>query len=147
MPVHWHSFPGASRPAAPVFLDAELRSKFHGFPIRKQVKAFLDTGSSWSIIPFSLAREMALPISGSQNVRGFDQRLPPVTCPIYKLKLKLPGMDEIEIDALGGERPNVLIGRDICERMLLIINWNLNGAGICRTRTWHSNLRYVFFQP
>lgn len=113
----WLPYDPSFEPAAPV-VDVELLYRLTGEST--QLRAHIDTGSSISSVPMLVARQLNLTPSGSASVRGFDQRIKDV--PTFIVTLRLEGPVLLNVEVVGIERDDMLIGRDILEHFVLSLD-------------------------
>jgi hypothetical protein len=101
-----------SPPAAVV--DALIhRSSSHVVPIR----AFIDTGADWSIVPRELAR--GRPIAGHVSIRGFKEEPKPEMA--FELDVEVDGYKRSLIVTRWDEN-YMLLGRDFLNEVVLELN-------------------------
>lgn len=113
--------------------------------MERELTGKVDTAASMSAIPIKVAREMKLPSVGhKENLSSFDESIQMPPFPIFRTNLFVAPWGWKIVDVIGCSRDTVLIGRDFCSKMLLLVNWQSNGFGICPANIMHRPLR-VFF--
>lgn len=124
----WHDIApakGVAQPAPLLISGVQLRSRWHGHLIEERgIDAKVDTAASMTAIPLRLARTMKLPSRGLvEDVKSFDESLKLKPYPLFRVEMFIPKLGWTILDVIGCERRNILLGRDICNRMLLIADW------------------------
>jgi predicted aspartyl protease len=106
------------RPPAPV---AELTIVHPTDPTaRASLPGKMDTGADVTVIPTWLAAELGLQPKGRAWTRGFDgsysQRL------VYYPSLVVEGKELSAVRCVSSDRPNVLLGRNVLNRFVIVLN-------------------------
>jgi len=145
----WHviSKSGDQNAAAPLLIKGlRIRCHFLGTPVEEgELTGKIDTGASMTVIPLDLARSMKLPSKGStENLRAFDSSIPSRIYPKYLAELFIPTLGWRILEVMACDRKDVLIGRDIFNKMLLLANWHSSGFGIRPAKPIHGMLRLFF---
>lgn len=104
-------------PPAPV-IDVEVINRLTGETV--QLRGQIDTGSSISAIPLSIVQSMGLTPGDFMDVRGFERAVRRV--PIFVVTLKIDTFILINAEAVGIEREDMLIGRDVLEQFILTLD-------------------------
>jgi predicted aspartyl protease len=79
------------------------------------VPALIDSGADRTVIPMSLARDLALAQAGVIEARGLNQISS--TMPVYVVRIGIADVPMVPIDVLGADgEPYVLLGRDVLNR-------------------------------
>ena len=81
---------------------------------------------------------------GEVLVRGFDNRAPAMMCPQFYVRLIIPDLIEESLWVIGCDRDEILLGRDICQHMLLAATWRDGWFGLLRRNPPDSSLRSIF---
>ena len=140
------SFNGAEEIAAPLFVpEVRLRHRWHGALIEKVLSGKIDTAASMTAIPKRLALEMQLPSRGKKDgFKSFDHSLELPPYPLFSAELFTPQSGWQIMTVVACERDTVLLGRDICNKMLLMVNWQRRGFGMRPAHLLHCPLRFLF---
>jgi len=154
----WHEFKippsakfGAVNCPAPILIENIcLRSSWGQIPVLEPgISGILDTGSDLTVIPKKTALKMKLESAGhTKNVKVFDSSVRIGPQPKFRVELFLPALGWIPLVVIGTDRADsdVLLGRDVCERMLLSANWRQGGFGVRPAVWWHGVLRCIFWR-
>jgi hypothetical protein len=146
----WHWLASTSNgadQAAPLLISG-LRLRFHykGIPVEeKDLVGKLDTAASMTAIPIRIAIAMKLPSAGMEkNLQSFDLSIKLPAYPKFYTELFIPKWGWRIMPVVGCHRDNVLLGRDICNKMLLVANWRCRGFGLKHASFLNYNLRFLF---
>ena len=104
----------------------------------------IDTGARKTIIPIKMASELNMSEIGEVLVRGFDNRAPAMMCPQFYIRLKIPDLIEASLWVVGCDRDEILLGRDICQHMLLAASWRDRWFGLLCRKPPDGSLRSIF---
>jgi hypothetical protein len=147
----WHKLStaqtGADKIAAPLLIAGiQLRYRWQGVEIvEKGLVGKLDTAASCTVIPLHLALSMKLPSAGRQDgLKSFDQSLELQSYPKFHTELYTPQQGWMMMEVIGCPRTDVLLGLDVCKKMLLVANWKNSGFGIKPANFFHHPLRFLF---
>lgn len=148
----WHTFAprfeGADEIAAPLFIQGiKLQSEWNGIPLTSILPGKLDTAACMTAIPLSVALDLRLPSAGVQeDCRSFDQSLPPRSYPKFHVAITIPkwATQTIIMPVIACPRDDILLGRDICKKMLLVVNWRRRAFGLTPASHFHLPLRLFF---
>jgi hypothetical protein len=148
----WHSLPrskttGAHPDVAPLLIKGiRLQHLWNGIPIAENnLTGIVDTAAYSSAIPLHIAIKMQLPSIGrAKDVKGFDRSIKLPTYPKYRCQLFIPKRGWMTTTFIGCPREDVLLGRDIFDQMLLMVNWRSRGFGMIPAYILHAPLRLLF---
>lgn len=146
----WSQFPkdsnGADGTAAPILVSGIiLRNHWQGIPVEEKLQGKLDTAASMTAIPIDVALRMKLPSKGTlKDMRSFDHSIKLPTYPKFQVELYTPQLGWTIIPVVACPRNDVLIGRDLCSKILLLVNWQRNGFGMQPAKKWHRPLELLF---
>jgi len=79
------------------------------------IECIVDTGAAITVIPANVVDRLGLTAWGTLPVSAFGQTSE-VDYPLYHIRLTLPGIRTVSVDAIGCVRDNVLLGRDVFRR-------------------------------
>jgi hypothetical protein len=147
----WHKFPthssGATKTAAPLLVKGiVLRHHFQNIPITQKLNGTIDTAASRTAIPLQVALDMGLPSAGKvDGMKSFDRRINLGSYSSFKTEIYIPqlGLGWIIMSVIACERDDILLGRDVCNQNLLLVNWQ-SGFGMRPAKIWHRPLRLFF---
>lgn len=77
----------------------------------------LDIGARISAIPVAVVDKLGLPAWGIIPVKVFGEPGRTVDYPVYSVQITIPGAQSVRIEALGCEREDVLLGRDVLRKL------------------------------
>jgi hypothetical protein len=145
----WHRFArseGADEVAAPLYIKGiQLRHQWKGIAMQRTLSGKLDTAAGMTAIPISVALSMKLPSAGKQSgVQSFDHSIPLTEYPKFNTEIFIPRWGRMIMPVIGCERDDILLGRDICRKMLLVADWRRCGFGITPACWLHAPLRLLF---
>jgi len=84
--------------------------------------AKVDTGAAGTIIPTRLAKQLGLlPLGESVLVKAFDPSIPARYLPAYYVILAV-GTTKMELKVLAIQRSEVLLGRDVLNKLKLLLD-------------------------
>jgi predicted aspartyl protease len=99
-------------------MDAEV---FHVVSKRSsRLRAKLDSGADATAIPERVVKELRLVPTGEQTFRGWDGKRS--KRPTYVIDLSLNGMKFDWIEVTSAKRADLLVGRDILNRLRLVLD-------------------------
>jgi len=146
----WSQFPqalnGVKGAAAPIIIsDIILRNHWRGISIEEKLSRKLDAAASLTAIPIDIALKMKLPSKGTlKDMRSFDHSIQLKPYPIFQVELYTPQLGWTILPVVACPRNDILLGRDICSQILLLVNWRHNGFGMQPARPWHLPLELIF---
>jgi len=145
----WHKIGpprGAAKPAPLLISGVRLRSHWQGHLIEEaNLVAKLDTAASISVIPLHIAHKMRLASRGvHENLKSFDEGIQLDPYPLFRVEMFIPKYGWTILDVIGCKRDNILLGRDICNHMLLIADWRNCWFGMRSGMWFHDAFRVLF---
>jgi hypothetical protein len=140
---------GAAVSAAPLYVHGiKLRATYANYQYDhpEGILGKLDTGSAITVIPLSVALLLKLESAGVQpSVQSIDHSIQFPEYPKFKVTMFIPGWGwKKDLEVMACERDTILLGRDVCDQMLLIANWNACGFGVKLARYWHRRFQLNF---
>lgn len=82
----------------------------------------IDTGADLTVIPMFIVEELSLPHRGTEITRGFRYDEMPHTVPSFFVDIELASYSFKNVRVIGTVRPDILIGRNILNKVKLILN-------------------------
>ncbi len=146
----WHNLSspknGARIPAAPLFIPGiKICNVWHDYPIEEVHDGILDTGASFTAIPIETALALQLNSMGdAPPMETFDRSLKLPSYALFEAKLVIPKWGPFKTTVLACSRKDILLGRDLCEKMLLVVNWRHSGFGMRQASIIDFPLRFLF---
>lgn len=113
MPKYDPSF----NPPAPV-MQVEVRNPLTGASVR--LRAQIDSGTSISVLPVSVATDLGLNATGTMEARGFD--LTPKRLPTFLVMMLLNDFVILNAEVVAAKRIDMLLGRDVLQNFILTLN-------------------------
>src|SRR5207253_2905368 len=87
---------------------------------RRSLRGKIDSGADITVIPNRLVPQLGLTGRGHTWTRGFDGTYS--RRPIFYVRLRLEGFDIPVARCVAADRTTLLIGRNVLNRFLLILN-------------------------
>ena len=144
----WQKFDSRGADAAPLLIpEVILRYHWRGVPVQEKLMGKIDTAASLTAIPIKIARQMQLPSAGQlTGLRSFDESIDLPPYPKFRTEIFIPPWDWQIVDVVGCQRETVLIGRDLCKQMLLVVDWHGKGFGLRPACFAHRLLQPLFWR-
>lgn len=127
--------------------DISLRYFYNDMEVREPgLVGKLDTAAGMTAVPIEVAQKMKLPSAGfTEKLTSFDQSIEPKRYPKFHAECFIPKLGWTGfLQVIGCQRDDVLLGRDICSRKLLIADWRWSKFGLCHGNLKHRLLHLAF---
>jgi len=135
--------------AAPLLVyGVKLRSRYRDCDVCEPgVVAKLDTGTRYTVIPETLAVSMKPPAAGMlRDIKCFDHSCELPAYPKFKVEVFIPHWGWFPLTVVACPRDNILLGRDVCRQMLLVVNWRAGGFGMTPAQWLHHSVKSLFWR-
>jgi hypothetical protein len=93
---------------------------------RRTVRAKLDGGADTTVIPERVVRQLGLTPRGHAWTRGFDGTYS--RRPVFYVRMRLEGFDLPSVRCVAADRTTALVGRNVLNRFILIMDGDLTRA-------------------
>jgi predicted aspartyl protease len=82
----------------------------------------IDTGADLTVIPIFIVEELSLPPRGTVMIKSFRHDEMPTHHPFFFVDIELANYSFRNVKVIGTIRPDILIGRNILNRVKLVLD-------------------------
>ena len=112
-----YNYSPGNPPAPAVILN--LANPLSGVEVR-DVPALLDTGADITVIPIRFIQALQVPQLDLIPIQGYDEQ--PVPTPTFSLRLQVRDFPPVDVEVIGADVKNAILGRDVFNRYFVILN-------------------------